>query len=80
VRHILLRGIGRSRRVQRGRTESRTCRLGKTIRDNKKRCYPLSEDFICLERRGGIMKASFFERQPDRYSLVTIPMGFGYFE
>ncbi len=25
----------------------------------------LRENFICLERRGGILKVSFFEHQPD---------------
>jgi hypothetical protein len=33
-----------------------------------------------LERRGEILKASFFERLPERYALVIIQMGFGYFE
>ena len=40
----------------------------------------LREDFICWNGRDGILKASFFARQPEEYALVIMPMGFGSFE
>ncbi|GEM_PF-4410256 len=30
----------------------------------------LSENFVCLERYGGILKARYLVRQPERYALV----------
>jgi hypothetical protein len=50
------------------------------IRDDKKKYYNPTRELHLLERRGGILKASFFERRPERYALVTMQMGFGYFE